>query len=177
MENQNSNQDLIKQRSLRAAKAVGIASFVGFSILLLIPTTYMNPFGIFFILGAIGLAPLGMLQAFIFAWPTYFIFKYFIKSKLAYRIALTIFIIIAIPLGTFFYALIIRAMAKTPAYTNEIDTNGDGKIDKWVYDNNMTTITTLDTDFDGKPDIKKYYNNGDLIKTENLSLPDKNVRK
>jgi len=174
MENYNSNQDLIKQRSLKAAKAVGIASFVGFSVLLLIPSTYMNPFGIFFILGALGLAPLGMLQAFIFAWPTYFIFKYFVRGKLGYRITLVISILIAIPLGIFFYALIIRAMVNRPAYTNEIDVNGDGKIDKWVYHHNETTIATVDTDYDGKPDIKRYHKNGTLIKTEDLNVPGKN---
>ena len=41
----------------------------------------------------------------------------------------------------------------------DIDTNGDGKSDKWVHDNiySHTTEIDYDTNLDGKPDVWEYY--------------------
>ena len=74
-------------------------------------------------------------------------------------------------------AFILISITRTPPYKNEIDTNQDGKIDKWIYDNGVSTISEIDTDYDGKPDIRKYYDNGELVKTEKITDLNKNVQK
>jgi hypothetical protein len=58
---------------------------------------------------------------------------------------------------------------KSSPIKNQIDTNGDGRIDKWVYDKDLSTIVELDIDFDGKPDVRQYYKNSFMIKQENLA--------
>ena len=157
--------NIVKTRAKKAGYIAGIATFLGFSFVLFLPSTYGNPFSFLFIFGIIALAPVGMLGSFIFGWVVYFISGQ-IKNRAAYKIALIIFIVIGYLLGCLGLISLFRAMGKTKPYTNQIDTNRDGKIDKWVYDNNLSTIVTLDTDYDGTPDIKEYYDNADLIKKE-----------
>jgi len=161
------NSLIIKKQAKRAAYVVGIATFLGFSAMMFIPDIYrLGIFTPYLILGYIMLIPVGLLQSFIFGWIIYFIFKRFIKNKLIYGILLTIGIIICFVIGLSSQVYILRTMSKTPPYKNEIDTNKDGKIDKWVYDDNLNTRIEIDIDYDGKPDIKEYSYNADLLKRE-----------
>lgn len=159
--------ELIKIRAKRAAFIVGIINFLGFSGILFIPQVYMmGLFTPYIIFGQLILfTPVGLLESFILGWVIYFIFKH-IKSKSTYTISLIIGIIICFPLGFFSNVHLFRLATKRPPYMNEIDTNQDGKIDKWVYHNDVLTRAELDTNYDGKPDVKRYYKNGELIKVE-----------
>lgn len=162
------NDDLIKGQAKKAAFAIAIATFLGFSVLAFMPSVYREPLSSFLILGLITIAPVGMLGASLLGIVTYFIFKYLIRGKVIYIIVLVIGIVIAFALGVILEIGMFRQMGKTPPYENKIDTNRDGKIDKWIYDNDSSTIAEIDTDYDSKPDIRRSYKNGKLIREEEI---------
>jgi len=168
---------LIKKKARKAAFIVGWATLIGFSFLLFMPSIYMNPFTWCFLAGYILVFPLGLLGAYILGLITYNIFKRFIKNRLRYRSILCILIIISLIAGFMLQVFIVSRLTRTPPYKNEIDTNQDGKIDKWVYHNGVSTISETDTDYDGRPDIRKYYDNGELVKTEKITDLNRNVQK
>ena len=169
---------LIKKRAKKLASIVGSAALIGFCFLLFMPTTYMNPFSAYLIFHHILFAPAGLLAAFLIGLISYFIFKRLSKTKFKYSvITLSILIILSSAAGAFLQAFILISITRTPPYKNEIDTNQDGKIDKWVYDKDSSTISETDTDYDGTPDVRKYYNNGELVKTEKITDLNKSVQK
>lgn len=163
---EDNNQDFVKKQAKKAAWIVGIATFLGFSILMFLPTIYGHSLTSLFILTYLGTVPLGIAEAYLFSLIVYFIFKHLIKNKLTYRISLVILIIIGYPLGIFGQCYTVRMLSKEKPYTNQIDTNRDGKVDKWVYSDNLNDRAEIDTDYDGMVDIKEYYYNGNLIKKE-----------
>lgn len=167
------NNNLIKKQAKMAAYIIGIATFLGFSVLMFMPSVYLNPFSVYLILGYLTFVPVGLLESYLFGLATYFLFKYTIKSKLVYWFVVAIGIVICFPIGAASNIYIFRQLAKTPPYKNEIDTNRDGKIDKWVYHDNTSTIVEIDTDYDGKPDTREHYDNGELVKKEIIPHPDK----
>jgi hypothetical protein len=152
----------------KTALIVGIVCFLGFCFFLFLPSMYNNPFSSILIYGVIFSAPIGILEASVIGWAAYLIFKR-IKKKATYIITLIILIIIGYAIGFFSWFALFRAITYTKPYTNKIDSNHDGKIDKWIYQEGTNAVVTLDTDYDGMPDEKEYYKNGDLIKKEKLS--------
>ena len=159
------NDKLIK----KSAYVVGIATLSGFLILIFMPTSYINPFAPCLVLFNIMLSPVGILEAFILGKFAYFIFKRTKKSLLIYWVIFCFFVLGGFWIGFSSLGFILRATSKTPPYENRIDTNQDGKIDKWIYHNDMSTRVEIDTDFDGKPDIREYYENGELIRKEKVT--------
>lgn len=179
MENQ--NLDLTKKQAKKAAHIAGIATFLGFSIIMFDRRTYSGGMAVLIIMLYLGLMPTGVLASYLIGKAVYFLF---IKNKHIRKIVVVILIIICYLLGiaTFGLAcLLFRIVTKTKPYTNQIDTNQDGKIDKWVYHDGVSSRAEIDTDYDGNPDIKEYrynadltkreyYKNGQLIKTEKFPI-------
>jgi len=169
---------LIKKRTKKLAYVVGITTLIGFCFLLFMPTTYRNPFSAYLIMHHILFSPVALLAAFIIGLISYFIFKRLSKIKFQYSvITLGIFILSSFVVGAFLQVFTLTSITRVPPYKNEIDTNQDGKIDKWVYDKDSTTNVEIDTDHNGTPDVREYYDNGELVKTEKITDLNKNVQK
>ena len=156
----------VRRRAKRAAFLIGFMTFLGFStIMFILDGLYRTIFAPYLILGYIMFIPVGLFESFIFGSITYFIFK-FIRNRLIYTISIITGIIICFTAGLFSQIYVWRSLSKTPPYKNEIDTNQNGKIDKWVYHDDLSIRVELDANYDGKPDIKEYYKNGELFKRE-----------
>ena len=67
-----------------------------------------------------------------------------------------------IPVARFFYD------EKGNVSRQEKDTNGDGKMDRWIFFNTEGKIDRVEQDenFDGKPDISFFYEKGKLKRQE-----------
>lgn len=161
-----------------AAVSVGIATILGFCIILFLPSIYKaGSWGVMIIGGQIMILPIGALAASLLGLLIYLIFKNFIRNKIIYTVSLIIAILICMPLGVWLNMSILRMLASVgslaPAVLR-IDTNSDGKVDKWVYHdtNSLSTRIELDTDYDGDPDTREYYKNGELIKRDNIAGPE-----
>ncbi len=152
-----------------SAYLVGIATFLGFLILLFMPSMYNNTFSFIFLAFNIIFCPVGFLEAFAWGGLSYFIFKRVIENKLVYWIIFCLLLLGGFCIGAFSLGIILRWTARTSPYENTIDTNHDGKIDKWVYHNDQSTKIEIDTDFDGKPNTRECFENGDLVKKENIT--------
>lgn len=167
------NQEQVKIKAKKAAWVVGITSFLGFSLIMFFPKVYAGELASLIILTYLFVMPLGILASFLIGLGVYFLFKNIIKETYAYKSLLIILIIVCYPLGVLMLTGLVRAVTKTKPYTNQIDTNRDGRIDKWIYSDNLDDKVEIDTDFDGKPDIRRYYKNGTLIREEEITNLDK----
>lgn len=167
-------KELTRKQARKAAFAVAISAFIGFSGILFSPDTYQLSIFLPAILIAqiLFFSPAGLLEATIIWFVVYFIFKRIINI-FVFRILLIALCLAAVPLGFFSNVYLFRFITRTKPYMNQIDTNGDGKIDKWVYSNDNTGITVveLDTTGNGRPNIKQTYKRTKLIRTEEIISP------
>ena len=168
-------------KPLRVAAIAGISTFVGFSIifpLMIIVNGISNwrdfgsLLGIFTILFGYfllaGTAVIGLIEGLLLGVVIYFISKFLIPDNITKKQlkAITISIsIICITIGLLSFSpadRFVRESTSGKEHVGTIDTNRDGKPDKWVHDNiyGQTTEIDYDTNFDGKPDVWEYYKNG-----------------
>lgn len=170
----------LNKQAFRMAVAVGIATFLGFSVIF--PVVFLiKDWGGWYItllsIGSIimsGQVFLGINISFLLAIVIYFLIKFLIKeefSKKQFIRIITFSCIIAILIG-FLLFLPTLTFIKHAMFNKEkiwkIDTNGDRKTDKWVHDNiNEEAIEIdYDTNLDGKPDIWEYYKDRKVYKKE-----------
>lgn len=163
------NSDNLKRESRKMAYILGIITFSGFFIFLFMPTTYKNPFGLYLIVNTIIFAPFALFVALLVGLCTYFIFKLF-KNKIIRWVFLLILLVICFFVGIMLQGAILRLISSNKPYVSKIDSDYDGKIDKWVFHDELGNIIAeeIDADHDSKPDTKEYYRGGRLLRTEQI---------
>lgn len=165
----------LKNHSKIAAITASIATLAGFCIVLFLPSIYKaGTWGIIVVTGQIMLLPIGLLAAALIGLVVYFVFKKFIRNKIAYASFLVMVIVLCILLGVWLNIIVFRALTNvglSRPIVVKIDANGDGKVDKWIYEERGDKTIEVDTDYDGIPDVREYYKNKRLIKRKNIPSP------
>ncbi len=168
------------KRPLKAALIIGIAAFIGFCLIfpLMIFTTTPDywAFALLYLFYFItsGQIFIGLGLSVLISIISYSILRFLIKRDISKSqlgwivffvsgIAFTIGYFTFLPTQTF---VMERDFGKERIGT--VDTNNDGKPDKWVHHNVYDKLLEIDydTNFDGKPDIWEYYQDSKVVKKE-----------
>lgn len=162
------------KQPLKAGLRVAIAFYIGYNLIypigligmLTSPREFWGFMIAYLFLTIVnGQLVFGLLVSCLIGWAAYLVFRFLIKKELSRKQFNWIMFpsMLLIDAAGFlvmnstrkFFDELIRGKEKVW----EIDTNGDGKIDKWVHDDVYDKLTELDYDInlDGNPDIWEYY--------------------
>lgn len=164
------------KQPLRAGLIAATAYFFGFCsivILMLFPINGISDWwgllgGVLIYLGFFllcGPAIVGFIEALLCGVIVYLVFRFVVSvniNKKKFNVMLILTSFISVVMGLLFFRptdRFVRKFISGKERIGTVDTNGDGKPDKWVHDDIYGRLIELDydTNFDGKTDVWEYY--------------------
>ncbi|MDD4899647.1 MAG: hypothetical protein PHT31_02540 [Candidatus Omnitrophica bacterium] len=166
--------------ALKASLIIGVAFFLGFYLILPL-RLFIPSYGVLALVDIVffmasGQFYIGIGLSFLVGLFFYFFFKYLIIGNIAKKYQywlLVLMSIIVLIIGFFVYIPVQDFISKRQVQAKKegvwkIDTNNDGKTDRWAYydANDKLIRVDYDTNFDGEVDIREYYKNNKIIEKE-----------
>lgn len=165
----------------KAAFLTGLAAFIGFILIVpmaIVVGPHPQALGViliyimyFFVSGE---AAADLAISLFIGFISYFLFKTLLKKQVSaktFKLARIVSFIIAVIAGfliSFPVRTLMMEVHSGKEVVGKIDTNKDGKPDKWVHHNVYDKLIEIDydTNLDGNPDIWEYYKNRKVYKKE-----------